>query len=287
MSSSTRHKYRASCLALAIAASAVPAAQDEIGQEASAASVRGAYVTARQAEGRDDPRFRVEDAAGVLRFGGHDALGAAADDTGLALNGPGLGGRLETRSVRCDAREMLGAGAPPEVDSIEPNKALRELGRSVREWYIDGPLGIEHGYDVAADACTGTLSVEIATPGFTPALVGQDVRLAALSGTAALRYGILFAADGEGRTVPPRCLGDASTVYIEVDAATARGPIVIDPLLYTEQISTTGADSASGDSCGVAVSVSGNTAIVGVAQAREVEFVASDADRFREDDAVE
>jgi hypothetical protein len=46
------------------------------------------------------------------------------------------------------------------------------------------------------------LTVELATPGFVPALIGDDVRLAAADGTLALRYSDLYVHDADRRRLP-------------------------------------------------------------------------------------
>jgi len=111
------------------------------------ASLHAAYIAARQAEGRDEPRFHLEREANGLRMIGSDSLEGTIDDSGLGLSGEGIGGRIETRSVRCGSREWMKEGAPPEMGG-SLNLATRRIGEAVTEWYLNGPLGIEHGFDI-------------------------------------------------------------------------------------------------------------------------------------------
>lgn len=159
-------------------------------------ALRAAYTKSRQAEGRTDPRFHVQSGgSGVLVLSSFNGLTATVDKAGIGLSATGMAGRLETRGVRCGTQAIMAAGGELAVDLTQPHRAVRTISATATEWYINGPLGIEHGYDVDPAGCDEILTVELATPGMVASLVAGDVWLSSHEGATALRYAGLFAID--------------------------------------------------------------------------------------------
>ena len=230
-----------------------------------ARAVRAAHIAARQAAAAADRRFHVVADGDALRTGRQRGLDARFDERGVALStDQGLDGRLDTAAVRCGGQALAAPRGGLVVDPAKANRVVR-AGAGIREWYVSGPLGLEHGFELDG-GCATTLTVDVVTPGFVPTAIGDDLRLAGEDGVLALRYAHLFAHDADGQPLPAHFVPRDHAFTIEVDARAARGAVTIDPLVYVE-LQRVGpppdADSPAGDAFGAAVSMSGATAIVG------------------------
>lgn len=111
------------------------------------------------------------------------------------------------------------------------------------EWYVNGPLGVEQGFTVAeVPGCEGErgreLVVELSVgPGLT-AEMGEDgkgVELRDASGKRVLGYSELYATDATGKALSARLGVTGEGVSILVATSGATYPVVIDPLIWTEQ----------------------------------------------------
>lgn len=164
-----------------------------------------------------------------------------------------------------------GAMAPvaPAVPGVSANRVTYAHG-SMSEWYANGPLGIEQGFDVATRPHgAGALTISLALSG------GLNARLAhgsvLLSGRGvSLRYGGLVAADTRGRTLPARLAVVRGHILIRVDDRRARYPLHIDPFVEQAKLEAVG-DS---DPFAVSVAVSGNTVVVGAVGANSLQGAA-------------
>ena len=141
---------------------------------------------------------------------------------------------------------------------------VREGG--VSEWYVHGPRGLEQGFDVASrPAGDGDLVVELDTAGLAPQLTsdGKTIELRDGKGRAVLWYGELAVRDANGRTMPARLTIDGAHIALRVSDREARYPLVIDPLVWSEQKKLTPTEAGTLQLVGEAVGISGDTAVVG------------------------
>jgi hypothetical protein len=137
------------------------------------------------------------------------------------------------------------------------------------EWYLNGSQGLEQGFTLArrpAADNTGNEPLVIA--------LGVSGDLVPYQGTseesvvfesrrgAVLRYAGLKAVDATGRIVPSRLETRGHQVRLIVADRRASYPLVVDPT-WTQQAELTSSDGAANDYFGSAVSVSGNTAVIG------------------------
>ena len=138
---------------------------------------------------------------------------------------------------------------------------------ALTEWYVNGPLGLEQGFTLAAPPAkrdidpltlaltlSGTLRASL-EPGAT------DLELAPAGQPASLRYRGLAASDATGRALRAWLVLDGTTLLVRVDDAAARYPLTIDP--FIEQAKLTASDGAAGDRFHVSAAVSGDTVVVG------------------------
>jgi hypothetical protein len=206
--------------------------------------------------GGRDSRYWARGDAGAYHFTNpRQGLAATIASTGVAFSS-GVTMRLLSQGCTA-AREPVVAARP----AAARNRVELVRGRLV-EWYVNGPLGIEQGFTVAAPA-TGChpgdgLVLELAAG--PAAEAGADGRSLAFA-SSGLRYGGLAAVDASGRALAATLSAGGERVWIQVDTAGARWPVVVDPLF--ENAKLVASDRAANDSFGVSVAVSGDTIVVG------------------------
>jgi hypothetical protein len=126
--------------------------------------------------------------------------------------------------------------------------------RDVREWYANGPLGLEQGFTLArppSRARTGllTLSVGSIPTGVraSPTESGRGVTFTR-AGRTLLRYTGLFASDARGRALPAHVELAGNLLLLRVDDRGARYPLRVDP--YVQAGELTASDGGAGDELG-------------------------------------
>ncbi|MBL8133844.1 MAG: hypothetical protein JNL42_18425, partial [Anaerolineae bacterium] len=168
--------------------------------------------------------------------------------------------------LRCDAVEPVGVANRVEYRHPE-----------LTEWYLNGPLGLEQGFTLAAPpshcATARQLALRIAFEGDLSAVVRKEdgsIDLVDADNDCVLNYGQLYVSDATGRALPSRfSLGEeGSEAYASIvfDVHDAVYPITVDPLVKHSRL-VTADDGAAGDKFGFAVSISGTTAVVGAYRA--------------------
>jgi hypothetical protein len=135
----------------------------------------------------------------------------------------------------------------------------------VREWYANGPLGLEQGFDVLARpaAGSGPLTLLVGLAGNLRARIDRGGVL--LSGRGVrLRYGGLVVTDARGRVLRAWLQLAAGRVLIQVADRGAVYPVRVDP--FVQQGSKLSASDETGLGVfgwSVALSSDGSTALVG------------------------
>jgi len=153
------------------------------------------------------------------------------------------------------------AVAPVVIPHASANRVSYGYG-PLREWYANGPLGLEQGFDVARPprSGSGTLTLSLAlSGGLLPRLRNGSLLLSG-HGTA-LRYGGLVASDAHGRALRTWLSLGGGRVLIHVDDRSARYPLRIDPLI--QQAELTASEGAKKEQLGYSVAISGNTIVAG------------------------
>lgn len=184
-------------------------------------------------------------------------LRAGFTHTGVTVgSGPGrIGLRLEEFG-RAGTTHSL-EGASPRVSK---NRVRYDHG-PLREWYANGPLGLEQGFDLARRPAGGRGPVTLAL-GVSGNLTARlDRRSVLFSGDGVkLRYAGLAASDARGRPLRAWLGLSAGRLLLRVDDRTASYPVHVDP--FIQQAELTAADDP-GDELGYSVAVSGDTIVAG------------------------
>jgi FG-GAP repeat len=215
----------------------------------------GAQGPVSGALGRAEPAYAVR---GLRAENGPQRLSARFAPEGVHIaSGPG---RLALSLVgfgRDDGLEPTRTATP----RVSGNRVGYARG-SLREWYANGPLGLEQGFDVTRSPARGSgpLTIALALAGN---LVGRlehgDVRLS--GDGVSLRYGGLRADDARGRPLRSWFVLRARRLEIRVDDRDAAYPLRIDP--FIQQAELTASDGASDDILGYSLAASGDTLVVG------------------------
>ena len=154
------------------------------------------------------------------------------------------------------------------VGSAQPRASANRVSYAhgtLTEWYANGPLGIEQGFDVAArpTAAAGPLTLSLALSGNRAARLRNDLVLLTGRG-ATLRYGNLLATDAHGRVLRSWLQLVKGHVLIRVADRGATYPLRIDPLIQQgEKLTGTGAIGTGRFGYSVALSGDGDTALIG------------------------
>ena len=209
--------------------------------------------------GRDEPAYRVRGLRAV-----NPAQRLRVGFTGRGATVASGGARLGMTLSAYGYASAL-APAPAETPRASANRVSYTDG-SLTEWFANGPLGLEQGFDVAArpSAGGGPLTVSLAISGNLTAHL-QDGSVLLDGRGVALRYGGLAATDARGRVLHSWLQLAGGNVLIRVDDRGALYPLRIDPLV--QQAELTASDGDKEDRLGYSVAISGNTVVVGAPQA--------------------
>ncbi|MBI4705330.1 MAG: hypothetical protein HY744_29850 [Deltaproteobacteria bacterium] len=254
-----RASARRTAGALAALALAACAAPGEVSRERGTAD-RG-YALERAQDGlgavgaNRAQGLGLELGAGALRLRTLDGT----DQQGIELRWTRLGRGRALAAVPeagCDAR-------------IEGGRASWRRGAALEEWYVNGPAGIEQGFvlgrpPAGAGATPQAATIEVAVASAAPPALRPDGRGASLYGLAgrALQITDLGAFDATGRRLGAWMELDGRALRLRIDDRDARYPVLVDPLVWTEEAKLAESAPKAGAMFGFAVAWSGQAALV-------------------------
>jgi hypothetical protein len=142
-------------------------------------------------------------------------------------------------------------------------------GQPIQEWYINGPSGLEQGFTLTQSPCsngeTVVLELELTGNLFISSESNQSgIELIHADGSHALFYDQLKAVDAFGKELNSSIhIRSKTNFQIHVNSKGAQWPLVIDPLLWQEQIRLKGSGNTGFGSFGRALSISQDSILVG------------------------
>lgn len=217
--------------------------------------------------GSEDPAFAALTAGGALRFVNRRAqLTADFGRHGLRL----VNRRGERMSMTLAA---FGFGdalqrAAPATPLSHANRIEYRRG-AVREWYVNGPAGIEQGFTIARLArsrSSAPLTLALSgTAGVRLDPDGRGLSFPGFDGTPSVRYSDLWATDARGQSLRAWLETRGEQILIRVDSSHARFPVTIDPMFEAARLS--GMGQSAYDRLGAAVAVDGDTIVAGAPNA--------------------
>jgi hypothetical protein len=208
--------------------------------------------------GHEEPAYRV---TALQAVNPAQRLRASFSRTGVTVaSGRTRLGMALSAYGHANALEPVGPAQP----RASANRVSYAHG-ALTEWYANGPLGIEQGFDVAARPATdaGPLTLSLALSGnFAARLQHGSVLLTGRG--AKLRYGGLVATDAHGHVLRSWLQLVKGHVLIRVADRGATYPLRIDPLIQQGE-KLTGSGQTGGGYFGYSVALSGDgsTALIG------------------------
>jgi IPT/TIG domain/FG-GAP repeat len=206
---------------------------------------------------------------------------APAESTRLQLSAQRLPARFTAGGVQVTAggatlglslRAIGYARSLTRVAAVTPtfhaNRVLYARPQ-VREWYVNGPLGLEQGFTLSrapSIRAPGPLTISLAISGDVGAHLASGSQSIIFSGPrgAVLRYGALHVTDARGHTLHSWLALGSRQVRLIIDSAGARYPLRIDPLIQEARKLPVSEETGPGRvGMGVALSADGKTALAG------------------------
>lgn len=225
------------------------------------AGIHAAYVLAVQSGA--SPEYRV--APDGTAQNPAQALALRFEPSGVSVR-PHRGTwslRLRVDAFGCAEERLPVEPGELKVDASLPNR-VRQTGGKLDTWYLNGPLGLEQGFEVfeAPDCEGGDLSIAVGVRGLTPTSGPRgDVQLLTDAGERVMDVNGLFVTDAGGRMLAARLRAEDDAVVIDIDAEGAEYPLSIDPM-WTQQQKLLASNGVSNDRFGEMVALSGDTAVV-------------------------
>ena len=170
-------------------------------------------------------------------------------------------GLLTTTAFGCEGTpEPTRAGAARH----DGDRISRALAPGVDEWFATSSAGLEHGYHVRETRCSGRLEARVELRGAALEARADGV-VAAFRGLARpLTYSKLRAWDATGRELASELQLDGSQVRLLVDVVGAELPVVVDPILASNEVEILTDSPRVGEDAGRTVAIDGDWAYVGV-----------------------
>lgn len=164
--------------------------------------------------------------------------------------------------------------AVPKPTLVALDNRIEYQRKTLTEWYLNGPLGLEQGFTLTEPPLNKTpgeaLVLELAfSEDKTRQLTsdGQSILWSKSDNSPEMMYGHLYANDATGRELPIHIEAvetenrAAWHMCLTVDDRLAVYPILIDPIIQQAELSA--ADGASNDQLGASCAISNDVAIVG------------------------
>lgn len=196
------------------------------------------------------------------------------DDGSVALNLPMRGedhaaeATAETppTSVRLNAwgRDQTAATSGRVEVQADGNRAeIRHTSDAIVEWFVNGPRGLEHGFDIAERPDgDGDVTLRLSVDGGLQLREDSDDRITFVSDDVpVLSYTGLFVKDATGRVLASSMHVEDNMIALHFDDTNAEYPVVVDPWFVGNELVPSNA--AAGVGFGLTVAMDGDTAIIG------------------------
>jgi len=209
--------------------------------------------------GRDDRAYRVR---GLAAWNPEQRLALRFTPAGVVVGSGGSGARLVLSGV---GRASALAPARPADPRAAANVVSYARG-PVREWYVNGPLGVEQGFDVSRrPPGRAPLRLVVAESGAAAVLGDRHGgALISLGGGAVIHYRAVWAQDARGRRLRAWLAVAAGRVSILVNDRGGTYPVRIDPFIQQGgKLVGSGGSAFASQGTSVALSGDGSTALIG------------------------
>lgn len=169
--------------------------------------------------------------------------------------------------LRALAGREVAVGAKPK--KVGGSRVEYLHGAGLTEWYDNGIEAMEHGLTVdgrPAHLAAGekvVLEISLEELHATPSAAGEGNLIFRDGERDVLAYEKLVVFDATGKELPARMEPTGDGFLLAYHDAGAAYPVMIDPLIVNQEAKFNRIDGAAGDRFGYAVSVSGDTVVIG------------------------
>ena len=205
--------------------------------------------------GRGLPAYRIH---GLAAHNPAQRFSARFDRSEVAIT---VGSTRFGIAVKEFGRGVAQHALPPVSPTVSADRVNYSRGL-VREWWANGPLGLEQGFQIARrPAGSGALTISLAVPG------GARLDHGTVLLPGGLSYAGVHASDARGHALRAWLQLRDGRMLVRVDDRGAQYPVRIDP--FVQQAELTASDGVGlnggrgGDLLGYSVATSGNTVVVG------------------------
>lgn len=208
--------------------------------------------------GRDDTAYHLLPGRNVVETTNTaQHLTAQISSDGMTVQRANETWTLVLQAVPCAALQLT-----------QSNRVAMTRG-TLTEWYVNGPVGLEQGWTLNAPASSilapsGEAVLRLASSGTLPPH-SEPTRTALTlrngQGEAILRYSGFRAYDAVGRALDAQFEWQGTALAIRANTVDAVYPLTIDPFVQTATL--TASDNKVDNQFGAAVSIDGNTIVVG------------------------
>ena len=210
--------------------------------------------------GREDKRYQIKRGPRDLQVTIAESHSVTRfTSRGLAISTRNGSERFQMVAVGHSQLKAVHEVAPQAVAN-----RVEYLRGNLKEWYVNGPAGLEQGFTLSAspDSTPNSpsrtpLTIAIALSGGLHASLDSDRKGLALTnsrGEVELRYAGLVAQDFDGRELRSWMEANSAQLFLRVDDSSARYPIKIDPFILSGML--TASDGNTGFEVGAAVAIS-------------------------------
>jgi len=159
----------------------------------------------------------------------------------------------------------------PSLPEQSNNRVTYRRG-PLKEWYVNGPYGLQQGFTLDSPPASGKSEQELLTillsmNGGLRADIDPDglgMKLTAADGNTVLRYSGLMVVDADGKQYSAWLETQADNLAVRVNDDHARYPLTIDPVFQTAKLTTDDpANEVTDIFFGNSIAISGDTMVVG------------------------
>jgi hypothetical protein len=226
------------------------------------AGIRAAYQAHRHAAVRTATGYQARNPGQqwLTEFDGRSFItrpDAGGWQWGLELKSYGFAGHKQVISGHAEV-------------TVEEGRVTYRRDARLREWFVNDPRGLEHGFTVEQPPPHGRnqqgadLEFDLVVRGnLRPEILsdGGGLRFLDAQGGTALTYSGLRVWDANGKDLGSHFVAQPDGVRLMVETAGARYPITIDPIAQQAYLKASNAEAS--DFFGRSVAISGDTVVIG------------------------
>jgi len=170
----------------------------------------------------------------------------------------------EAGTINLELSSFGRTGSMSATSKVDPSVAHGRVvyaHNGITEWWRPVGPGYEQGFDIPRKPQGNSELRIVLTSNVASEKAPQGVAW------GALRYGSLAVVDARGETVPATMTARAEQIVLAINDANAEYPLLVDPVVWTQQQKIVASDGVANDMFGSAVVIFGEKAFIGASEA--------------------